>query len=138
MATAPGPAKVIERSPAGASLLAHVVVSKYVDHCPLHRLRRVYKRSGTIVSVSTLSDWVARVADLVEPVVDKLAERVLRSYVTATDATGLKVLDPSKPENIQRGTLWCYVGDDRDVLFRYAPTGEGETGPWEFLAGREG
>jgi hypothetical protein len=34
--------------------------------------------------------------------------------------------------------MWCYVGDDRDVLFRYTPTGEGETGPWTFLAGREG
>ena len=30
------------------------------------------------------------------------------------------------------------MGDDRDVVFRYAPTGGGETGPWEFLAGRTG
>jgi hypothetical protein len=28
------------------------------------------------------------------------------------------------------------VGDDRDVLFRYTPTGEGATGPWQVLAGR--
>ena len=34
--------------------------------------------------------------------------------------------------------MWCYMGDDRDVVFRYAPTGEGATGPWEFLAGRTG
>lgn len=136
--TAAGPDKVIERSPAGASLLAHVVVSKYVDHCPLHRLRRIYRRSGATIAVSTLSDWVASVADLTQPLVDKLAERVLEAHVTATDATGLKVLDPNSPENIARGTIWCYVGDDRDVLFRYTPTGEGATGPWEFLAGRTG
>lgn len=48
------------------------------------------------------------------------------------------MLDPQSPENIERGTMWCYVGDDRDVVFRYTPTGEGETGPWEFLAGRKG
>jgi hypothetical protein len=48
------------------------------------------------------------------------------------------VLDPTSPENIQRGTMWGLVGDDRDVLFRYTPTGEGATGPWEFLAGRTG
>src|SRR5690606_19537995 len=35
--TAPAPRRVIERSPADASLLAHVVVSKYADHTPLHR-----------------------------------------------------------------------------------------------------
>jgi hypothetical protein len=36
------------------------------------------------------------------------------------------------------GTMWAYVGDDRDVVFRYTPTGEGATGPWTFLAGRTG
>jgi hypothetical protein len=48
------------------------------------------------------------------------------------------VLDPTSPENIQRGTMWGLIGDDRDVRFRYTPTGEGATGPWEFLAGRTG
>jgi hypothetical protein len=70
--------------------------------------------------------------------VDVLAARVLRAYVVRTDATGLKVLEPKRAENIERGTMWCYVGDDRDVVFRYTPTGEGATGPWQFLAGRRG
>jgi transposase len=136
--TAAGPEQVIERSPADASLLAHVVVSKYVDHCPLHRLHRIYARSGVEIPVSTLSDWAADVAEIVKPLVDKLAERMLAAYVVATDATGVKVLDPSSSENIERGTMWCYVGDGRDVVFRYTPTAEGSTGPWEFLAGRTG
>jgi hypothetical protein len=62
----------------------------------------------------------------------------LQSYIVRTDATGLMVLDPTSPDNIRCGTVWALVGDDRDVLFRYTPTGEGATGPWEFLAGREG
>ena len=136
--TAKGPERVIERSPADATLLAHVVVSKYVDHCPLHRLHNIYGRSGALLPVSTLSDWAGEVADLLKPLTDKLEERVLGAYVIRTDATGVKVLDPSSPENIERGTMWCYVGDDRDVIFRYTPTGEGATGPWEFLRGRTG
>ncbi len=68
----------------------------------------------------------------------QLEKRVLKVDVIRTDATGVKVLDPQSPENIERGTMWCYMGDDRDVVFRYAPTGEGATGPWEFLAGRTG
>ncbi len=60
--TAPGPAKVLERSAAGASVLAHVVVSKYADHTPLHRLHRIHDRSGVQVPVSTLADWVAGTA----------------------------------------------------------------------------
>lgn len=136
--TAEGPRTVFERSRADASLLSHVVVSKYVDHVPLHRLRRIYDRSGVEIAVSTMSDWVAQVADLLEPLVDKLAERVLKAEILRTDATGVKVLDPDSSDNIERGTMWCYMGDDRDVVFRYAPTGEGATGPWEFLAGRRG
>lgn len=136
--TAEGPAPVLERSSADASLLAHVVVSKYVDHVPLHRLHRIYARSGAGIAVSTMSDWVGEVANLVEPLVAELEKRVLKADILRTDATGIKVLDPQSPENIERGSMWCYMGDDRDVVFRYTPTGEGETGPWEFLAGRTG
>ena len=30
----------------------------------------------------------------------------------------LKVLDPRSAEHIEIGSIWAYVGDDRDVLFR--------------------
>jgi transposase len=136
--TAQGPAPVLERSAADASLLAHLVVSKFADHTPLHRLSRIYARSGVELPVSTLADWAAGVANLVTPLVDRLAARVLGAYIVRTDATGLRVLDPQSAANIQRGSMWAYIGDDRDVLFRYTPTGEGATGPWEFLAGRTG
>jgi transposase len=136
--TAPAPPQVLERSAVGASLLAHVVVSKFVDHTPLHRLHRIYARSGADIPVSTLSDWVAGAGKLVVPLVERLSERIRLAYLVRTDATGLPVLDPDSPGNIQRGSIWAVVGDDRDVLFRYTPTGAGATGPWEFLAGRKG
>jgi transposase len=136
--TAPAPPQVLTRSAADASLLAHVVVSKFADHTPLHRLHRIYARSGADIPVSTLADWVAGVGTLVEPLVDRLAARVRAAYVVRTDATGLKVLDPRSADHVEMGSIWAYVGDDRDVLFRYTPTGEGATGPWTFLAGRTG
>jgi hypothetical protein len=115
-----------------------VVVSKYADHTPLSRLHRIYERCGAEIPVSTLADWTAGVGERIEPLVKRLAERVVAAYIVATDATGLKVLDPASPDNIQRGTVWCLIGDGRDVLFRYTPTGQGASGPWEFLAGRKG
>lgn len=75
---------------------------------------------------------------MVTPLVGRLAERLREAYVVRTDSTGLKVLDPASPAHIEMGTVWSYVGDDRDVVFRYTPTGEGFTGPWTFLAGRRG
>lgn len=136
--TAPAPPAVLPRSAAAPSVLAHVVVSKYLDHVPLHRLHRIYARSGADIPVSTLADWTAGVADRLAPLVDRLAARVRAAAVVRTDATGQKVLDPSRAAHIERGTIWAYVGDDRDVLFRYPPTAEGAPGPWAFLAGRTG
>jgi transposase len=136
--TAPAPPQVLARSAADASLLAHVVVSKFADHTPLHRLHRIYARSGADIPVSTLADWVAGVGTLVEPLVERLAARVRAAYIVRTDATGLKVLDPACADHVEMGSIWAYVGDDHDVLFRYTPTGEGATGPWTFLAGRTG
>ena len=136
--TAPAPPQVLPRSAADASVLAQVVVSKFADHTPLHRQHRIYARSGVDIPVSTLSDWTAGVGDLVEPVVERLAARVLGAYIVRTDATGLNVLAPTSAEHVQRGSIWAVIGDDRDVLFRYTPTGEGASGPWAFLAGRTG
>ena len=137
--TARGPEKLTPKSAADVSVVAHVVVSKYCDHTPLHRLHGIFERSGVTIPVSTLADWTAEVADRVEPLVERIAERIIGdAYVVGTDATGLRVLDPKSPENIQRGTIWAYVGDDRDVVFRYTPTAEGASGPWKFLAGRQG
>jgi transposase len=136
--TAPAPPQVIDRSAADASLLAHVVVSKYADHNPLTRLSGIYARTGVEIPVSTLADWIGQVGELLKPLSDELVKKVLDAYVIGTDATGIRVLDPSHAENIQWGTMWCYVGDRRTVVFRYTPTGEGATGPWEFLKGRSG
>ena len=46
-------------SPIRVMTLAHVVVSKYADHTPLHRLSRIDARSGVQIPVSTLADWTA-------------------------------------------------------------------------------
>jgi len=138
LARAEAPIQVLPRSQAGASLLGAIIVGKVVDHAPLHRQARGFRRSGVDIPESTLSDWLAGVGDLVAPVVDALAERVLSAKVVRADGTGLPVLDPTSPKNIVRGTVWAYVGDDRDVLFRYAPNGSGKSGPLSFLSGHEG
>ena len=48
----------IERGMAGASLMSHVLVSKYCDHTPLYRLSQIFARDGLQIERSTLSDWV--------------------------------------------------------------------------------
>ena len=136
--TAPGPAKLIDKGLAGPGLLAHVAVSKYEDHIPLHRLSEMYARGGVELARSTLCGWVEAVAEEVQPVVERIWEKAQASHALQTDGSGLKVLDRDDPEGVRTGTLWCFVGDEKYVTFKYAPTGSGEDGPWKFLAGRDG
>ena len=136
--TAPGPEKLIEKGLPGPGLLAHVVVSKYEQHLPLTRLVEIYRRGGFPTSVSTMCGWVGAVADEVKPIVERISEKALASVQLQTDGSGLNVLDRDDPEGIRRGTMWCYVGERRYAVFRYAKDGTGEEGPWRYLKGREG
>ena len=135
---AAGPEESFDRILAGPTLLSHLTVCKYADHLPLRRMQKVYGRLGVPIAASTLVGWIAMVASELEPLYERLWEQVKASYLLQTDATGLRVLDRDHPDGVRLGSMWCYVGDRRLVVFRYAPTGKGIDGPWTFLADREG
>jgi transposase len=136
--TAPAPRKLVEKGMAGASVLAHVVQSKYGDHVPLSRLQAMYARDGVELATSTLTGFVGQVADAVAPVAERIREKALSSHTLQIDASGLAVLDRDDPNGIRKGTMWCMVGDKKTVSFTYAASGSGEDGPWRLLAEREG
>ena len=50
------PSRPIERGRPGPGLLAHVLVGKYADHCPLYRQSQIYAREGIDLERSTLAD----------------------------------------------------------------------------------
>ena len=54
---APMPSRPIPKGIAGPGLLAHVFVSKYVDHLPLYRQSEIYARQGIDLDRSTMAGW---------------------------------------------------------------------------------
>src|ERR1700689_3671926 len=77
--TAPKPAQPIEKSTAGASVLAHVIVSKWADHLPLHRQAKMFARHGVELPDQTQCGWMAQCAQLLEPLYERLKRHVLSS-----------------------------------------------------------
>ncbi len=65
--TAGKPAQPIEKSIAGASLLAQVIVSKMADHLPLHRQEKMFERHGVDISRKSMCGWLAQSAGLLNP-----------------------------------------------------------------------
>ena len=132
------PAQPIEKSTAGASMLAHVIVSKFADHQPLHRQEKIFERHGVRISRKTMGGWLPPVAGLLGPL-QELAKKILfESKVVGTDDTGVKVLDEKLPY-ARTGRIWPYRGDQEHpvVVFDYTKTRE-RVGPEKFLEGYHG
>jgi transposase len=137
--TATKPPQPIEKSTAGASLLAHVIVSKIADHLPVHRQGKILERLGVRIADQTMGGWLRQSAELLTPLYGALKDFVLSSKVTGTDDTPVKVLDKSLEGTTRTGRFWPYVGD-RDhpaVVFDYTPTRE-RAGPEKFLENYQG
>lgn len=131
--TADKPAQPIEKSTAGSSLLAQVIVAKCVDHLPLHRQEKIFGRHGVGISRKTMCGWLAQCADLLTPLYRSLKELLFQSKVIGTDDTSVKVLDVKLPF-ARTGRIWPYYGDkDHPVIvYDYTPTRE-RAGPEKFL-----
>jgi len=129
---APAPSRPIPKSIAGARLLAHVAVSKYLDHIPLYRQSEIYARQGVDLERSTMAGWIGAISKLVEPLVDELGRYVVKGSKVHADDTPVPVLDPGRGTT-KTGRLWVYVRDDRPAgstdppaaWYRYTPTREG-------------
>jgi transposase len=144
IAQAEVPSLPIQRGLPTAALLAHVLVAKYADHCPLYRQVEIYARAGVELDRSTLADWVGQSARLLRPLVDAVGAHVMAAERVHADDTTVPVLDPGRGST-RTGRLWCYVRDDRPfagaappaVLYRYSPDRKGEH-PRSHLVGFRG
>ncbi len=74
--TADKPAQPIPKGLPGPGLLAHVITEKYADHIPLHRQERRLARQGVELSRSTLCDWMAGAAKVLEPLYDLMSTKI--------------------------------------------------------------
>jgi transposase len=135
-----GPAEVgpIARGLCGAGLLAQLITAKFADHIPLHRFAAQLARWGLEIARSTLGDWVAQAADLLEPLYALMHREVLLSRVIHGDDTGVKLRVPGAPKT-RKAHLWAVIGDADHpyVVFDFTADYTKE-GPQTFLAGYKG
>src|SRR6266571_3710842 len=133
---APAPPQALEKSLAGEGLLAHLVVSKYVDHLPLHRLEGIFAREGIDLARTTLCGWVADVATALTPIGDQLRREITAATYLQTDDTSVTVLD--ERGGSFKGRLWTYLDPlGQQVVFDATATHERD-GPEAFLAAFRG
>lgn len=142
LCTAPPALKLQQGSMCGPGLLSQVLVSKFLDHCPLYRQRIIFARSGVDLAESTLGSWVELGYKLLLSIAKHIWKSVNSCAVVGGDDTGLTVLDSEAEGGSKRGHIWAFVGygDDgrpRYAAMRYTADWKKE-GPAKFLKGFKG
>jgi len=114
------PSLPLPKANARSSLLAHILVSKYVDHLPFYRQRQIFKRQALKLSDATLSGWFNATTRLLEPLYDCLQKQVVQSNYLQADESPIGVQDSHKSGSLHTGYHWVYHAPlQRLVLFKY-------------------
>ncbi|MBU9445107.1 IS66 family transposase [Burkholderia multivorans] len=114
------PSRPIDRGIPGPALLAHIAVSKFAYHLPLHRQAAMYARDGVEIDPSAMGYWMGSITVLLAPLVDAVRRYTLACGKVHADDTPLPVLAPGSGRT-KTGHLWVYVRDDRSSGYNEPP-----------------
>ena len=133
------PSLPLPKSNAGASLISWLIVNKYVNHLPFYRQVQMLKRDGVILAESTINNWFAKTADLLEPLYDRIWTHIREGDHIFADESTIQVLNVDKPSGSVKGYFWLFkMLDPGMVLFYYNKGSRGYHILHEVLPGFQG
>lgn len=106
----------IPRSIAGASLIAELLLGKYMFHLPFHRQIAMLKLSGTSLSVSTINDIFINSCDLLRALYYRLKEIVLATDYIQVDESTIPVINDEKHKTV-KAYLWVVRSVMENLVF---------------------
>lgn len=114
------PTLPLPKSNAGASILAHISVSKFIDHLPFYRQSKIFKRQQLCIAESTINGWFSGVCTLLHPLYETLQKELLESDYLQADESPIGVQDSDKKGALHTGYQWVYRSPiKRLVMFKY-------------------
>jgi hypothetical protein len=125
--TATMPPRLLMRSYATPSLIAHIASDKFCDGLPLHRQEDRFERLGVPIHRSTMCRWLEEVGAIAgATIVEAMRKEALATaFCIATDATGVLVQpEPradKKRQPCRRAHFFVQIADADHVFFEYTP-----------------
>jgi transposase len=132
---APRADQIIPKSIAHSSVIADVVIRKFVDALPFYRQEKIYAREGVDLSRQTMSGWVIQLNEKLSPLMQLMKRQLYGGKVLHIDETRLQVLNEPGKENTQLSYIWVYVGGppDKPVVWHQYADNRGGHVPMDFL-----
>lgn len=138
VASAPAPARIVEKGLVSDRMVIDTVVGKCCDHLPLYRQSAILEReTGVEICRATLDGWVMRVGELLAPVARAIGREVLAGGYVQADETTVDVQMHDRRGHNHEAYLWQYGQPGGGVMFDFR-LGRGRDGPKEFLGDYEG
>ena len=107
------------------SLIAHVIVDKYLYGMPLYRQEGKFKNLGQSIQRNTMAQWCMRFADAAKPLLQLMREVQNSGRYLQADETRLQVLKEDGKTAQSDKWMWVIRGGPTgqlSVLFEYDPT----------------
>ncbi len=134
----PAKYQIIPKSNASPELIAHILISKYEDHLPLYRQRKMFLREKVDIPESTIGNWTMQGLNLLIPLYDFLLKVIKNASYLMADESPIAVLESEKKGATHKGYYWVYYDPIAQLLiFQYHKSRAGEA-PRELLLGYKG
>ncbi len=121
LSSPPAPPSVLEKSYADVSFLAGMMIDKFLYYLPLYRQHQRLRAAGITVSRGSLSNWIGRAIDLLEPIYEAQLRSILSGRVVAMDETPIRAGRKAKGK-MRTAYFWPVYGERDEVVFPYAPS----------------
>lgn len=129
---------VIEGGIAASGLVAHTLISRFVDHLPYYRQEPINARSGVHTPRSTLATWAGAGGAALEPLYEALRRFILSARVLHADETPVPLLDPGAGKT-RKAYVWAWARSHHDplpgVIYEFC-LGRGSQYPVAFLGSK--
>jgi len=131
----PADPQIIDGGIPASGLVAHILISRFVDHLPYYRQEAINARSGVHTPRSTLAAWAGHAGAAMQPLYEAHKRFVLSCPVLHADETPVAMLDPGAGKT-KRAYIWAYsrgeLDAQRGVIYEFC-LGRGSQYPVAFL-----
>ena len=115
------PSGIFDKSIVDVSVLAGMLVDKFVYHNPLYRQHQKLQANGFKLARSSLTNWTKRSIELLEPIYNAQLAHILQSKVLAMDETSIKA-GKKGTGKLNTGYFWPIYGDADEIAFTFSPS----------------
>ena len=125
------PAHILPKCSFTHESIAWIIIQKYMDGMPLHRIEKSLERQGIEVPRGKMARWVIKTAKILKPLVQLMQAKLLESCFFGIDETKIQVLKEKGRRADQKSFMIVQagsMGDGKDItLFHYEKSRSAET-----------